>query len=122
MKNVLIIDDSATMRLFMKMFLKGLHGVRITEAMDGLDGLEKIGRERFDLIITDVNMPRLDGLGLIEELRGKRKLNVPIVILSTRGEEKHVERGISLGANSYITKPISGTMLANVVTRYVGIS
>ena len=122
MKNVLIIDDSATMRLFVKMFLKGLRGVRITEAIDGVDGLEKIGSSTFDLIITDVNMPRMDGLGLIEEIRSNRKLSVPIVILSTRGEEKYVERGITLGANGYITKPVSGALLTDVVSRYVGAS
>ena len=119
MKKILVVEDSSTMRLFIKMFLRSLHDVSITEATDGLDGLEKLGKESFDLVITDVNMPRLDGLQLIEKIRGKMVLKMPIIILTTRGEKENVDRGILLGANNYVTKPIVGPTLTNLVMDYI---
>ncbi len=119
MKKILIVEDSSTMRLFIKMFLRSLQEVSITEAIDGADGLEKIDRESFDLVITDINMPRLDGLQLIEKIRNRKGLKVPIIILTTKGEKEDVERGISLGANNYVTKPIVGPTLTNLVLDYL---
>lgn len=119
MKKILVVDDSSTMRLFIKMFLRSLHDVSITEATDGLDGLDKLNKESFDLVITDVNMPRLDGLQLIERIRGGLGLKMPIIILTTRGEQENVDRGISLGANNYVTKPIVGPTLTNLVMNYI---
>mgnify|MGYP001559741864 FL=1 len=122
MKKILVVEDSATMRLFIKMFLRSLHDVSITEATDGLDGLEKLGKESFDLVITDVNMPRLDGLQLIERIRGSLGLKMPIIILTTRGEKENIEKGISLGANNYVTKPIVGPTLTNLVMDYIQVA
>ncbi len=120
MKKILIVEDSATMRLFIRMFLRGLQEVTLTEARDGIDALEKINKENFDLIITDLNMPRLDGLQLIEKIRGLMGLKMPIIILTTRGEKTDVEKGLSLGADNYVTKPIIGPALTNLVMNYIG--
>ncbi|MFA4827720.1 MAG: response regulator [Thermodesulfovibrionales bacterium] len=122
MKKILVVEDSATMRLFIRMFLRSISDVRITEATDGQDGLEKLGKESFDLVITDVNMPRLDGLQLIERIRGSLGLKMPIIILTTRGEKENVEKGISLGANNYVTKPIVGPTLTNLVMDYIQVA
>lgn len=122
MKKILVVEDSSTMRLFIRMFLRSISDVSITEATDGQDGLEKLGKESFDLVITDVNMPRLDGLQLIERIRGSLGLKMPIIILTTRGEKENVEKGISLGANNYVTKPIVGPTLTNLVMDYIQVA
>ncbi len=119
MKKILVIEDSATMRLFIRMFLRAVHDVSITEATDGIDGLEKIGKEHFDLVITDINMPKLNGLQLIEKIREKMRLKTPIIILTTKGEEKDIEKGLSLGANGYVTKPIVGPAFTSVVMNHL---
>jgi DNA-binding response OmpR family regulator len=118
MKKILIADDSQTMRLYMKMFMKGLAGVRVTEASDGFDAIEKIKSEDFDLIITDINMPHMDGLQLIRAVRGLG-FSTPIIILTTRGDEADVEKGLSLGANDYMTKPVTGRRFTNTVMNFL---
>jgi two-component system chemotaxis response regulator CheY len=122
MKKILIVEDSGTMRLFIKMFLRGLQRVSITEAVDGLDALEKIDQDSFDLIITDINMPRLNGLQLIERVRRMMGLTMPIIILTTRGEEGEMERGLLLGADNYVTKPIVGPVLTSLVMNHLEIA
>jgi len=103
MKRVLIVEDSPTMRLFIKMFLRGVKDVSITEAVDGIDAIEKLNQNSFDLIITDINMPRLNGLELIEKIRGEMVSKIPIIILTTKGEESEIENGLLLGADNYVT-------------------
>ena len=119
MKKILLADDSETMRLFIRIFMRNLSDVRVTEAADGFDAIEKIRKEDFDLIITDINMPHMDGLQLIRSIRGMG-LATPIIVLSTRGEETEIEKGLSLGANDYMTKPISGHRFTSTVMTYIG--
>ncbi len=118
MKKILIADDSQTMRIYIKLFIKKLSGVGVAEASDGVDAIEKIRSEQFDLIITDINMPRMDGLQLIRSIRGMG-LDVPIIILTTRGEENDVEKGLSLGANDYVVKPITGHRLTTTIESFL---
>lgn len=118
MKRIIIAEDSTTMRLYLRMCLRKIHGVIVTESVDGLDAIEKIREEQFDLLITDLNMPNMGGLKLIEHVR-TMGLTVPIIILTTCGEEKDVARGLELGANDYVTKPITGPTLTNLVMNYV---
>lgn len=120
MKNILVVEDSETMRLFIKMFLRGLQKVSITEAVDGLDALEKLNQGNFDLIITDINMPRMNGLQLIERVRKTTGAKIPIIILTTRGDEADIERGLLLGADNYVTKPIVGPVLTSLVMNHLG--
>lgn len=119
MKKVLVVDDSATMRLFIKMFLKGIQNITVIEAADGLDGIEKMDHDDFDLVITDLNMPRLDGLKFIEQVRGVMKRKTPIIILTTKGEKEYVDRGILMGADNYLKKPIIGPVLTSMVNSYL---
>lgn len=121
MKKILVVEDSATVRLLLKMYLRSLREVTLSEACDGVEAMEKINEADYDLIITDINMPRMDGLQLIENIR-MTGLKTPILILTTRGEEGDREKGIRLGANNYITKPVIGPELANVVMDYVNVA
>ena len=104
---ILIIEDSPTMRQLISFALKRLQGVRIVEANDGVDGLKKLSADRFDLILTDINMPIMDGLKLVKRVRTDPvHKDVPIVIITTESAEEDRQRALSLGANAYITKPI----------------
>lgn len=118
MKSIIIAEDSKTMRLYLRMCLRKIHEVMVTESVDGLDAIEKIRNQHFDLLITDLNMPNMGGLKLIEHVRAMG-LTVPIIILTTCGEERDVERGLQLGANDYVTKPVTGPVLTNLVMNYV---
>ncbi len=104
---ILIIEDSPTMRQLISFALKRLQGVRIVEANDGVDGLKKLSADRFDLILTDINMPIMDGLKLVSLVRNDANYkNTPIVVITTEGAQEDRERALALGANDYITKPI----------------
>ncbi|GFE58176.1 response regulator [Geobacter sp. AOG1] len=113
--NVLIVEDSPTMRQLISFALKRLRGIRIVEASDGVDGLKKLSAEKFDLIFTDINMPIMDGLKLVSLVRndaGYRE--TPIVVITTEGAQEDRERALALGANDYITKPIQPTRILDV--------
>jgi two-component system chemotaxis response regulator CheY len=118
MKKIIIADDSATMRLLIRMCLRDVHGIDITESSDGLEAMEKIRNEHFDLLITDLNMPHMDGLKLIENVR-LMGLHMPIIILTTHGDETEIKKGLMLGANDYLTKPISGYRFNALIHNYV---
>jgi two-component system, chemotaxis family, chemotaxis protein CheY len=109
---VLIIEDSPTMRQLITFALKRLPGVRIFEANDGVDGLKKLSSDRFDLILTDINMPIMDGLKLVSLVRNDANYRTtPIVVITTEGAQEDRDRAMALGANDYITKPIQANRL-----------
>lgn len=113
--NVLIVEDSPTMRQLIAFALKRIRGVRIVEASDGVDGLKKLSSERFDLILTDINMPIMDGLKLVSLVRNDANYRtIPIVVITTEGAQEDRERALALGANDYITKPIQPTKILEV--------
>jgi len=113
--NVLIVEDSPTMRQLIAFALKRIRGVRIVEANDGVDGLKKLSAERFDLILTDINMPIMDGLKLVSLVRNDANYKtIPIVVITTEGAQEDRERALALGANDYITKPIQPTKILDV--------
>ena len=105
-KHILIVDDSKTIRNLVSFILKK-EGYKVTMAEDGLDGLEKLyAADDIDLVISDVNMPNMDGFTFIRTVREQEVYrNLPIVVLSTEGQEKDIKQGISLGANLYMVKP-----------------
>lgn len=117
-KHILIVDDSKTVRNLVAFILKK-EGFKVSMAEDGLDGLEKLyGMEGgVDLIISDINMPRMDGFTFIKTVREQEAYrNVPIVVLSTEGQEKDIQQGISLGANLYMVKPAQpDKMIKNIL-------
>lgn len=112
----LIVEDSPTMRQLLVFSLRRLKECRIVEAVDGVDALKKLTSERIDLVITDINMPMMDGLKLISLIRGNaRTKSVPIIIVTTEGAEEDRKRGLALGANAYIAKPIQPSDLLKAV-------
>ena len=107
-KRVLVVDDSETMRMFIFFHLiKLLPGVQLMEAVNGLDAIEKLNHQDVDLILTDMNMPELDGAGVIRAVRQVFKKDTPIILITTKGEHMDRERGLALGANGYLTKPLN---------------
>ena len=112
---VLIVEDSPTMRQLISFALKRLRGIRIIEANDGVDGLKKLSTEKFDHILTDINMPIMDGLKLVSLVRNDANYKAtPIVVITTEGAQEDRERALALGANDYITKPIQPNKILDV--------
>ena len=103
----LVVEDSPMMRQLLVFALQRVREVEVTEADDGVDGLRKLAGQRFDLVITDINMPIMDGLKLVKRIRSdETHKNVPIIIITTEGSTEDRQRALALGANAYITKPI----------------
>jgi two-component system chemotaxis response regulator CheY len=120
--NVLVVEDSPTMRQLIVFALKRIRGLKITEANDGVDGLKKISSDKFDLILTDINMPIMDGLKLVSLVRNDpAHKEVPIVIITTEGATEDKDRAMAIGANDYITKPIQTTKIIEVAKRLLNI-
>ncbi len=120
--NILIVEDSPTMRQLISFALKRIRGVRIVEAGDGVDGLKKVSAEKFDLIFTDINMPVMDGLKLISLVReDATHKGVPIVVITTEGAQEDRQRALALGANDYITKPIQPNRILEVAKQLLKI-
>lgn len=120
MKRILVVDDSVTMRQLIKMVLMKHVVCQVTEAQDGLDAIAKLKDGAFDLVVTDVNMPRMDGLGLVHSIREVLKLAVPVIIVTTKGAEADRDKGLQLGANAYLTKPINGAQVVRTVSELLG--
>ena len=111
------------MRQLIAFALKRIRGVRIVEASDWVDGLKKLSSERFDLILTDINMPIMDGLKLVSLVRNDSNYkSIPIVVITTEGAQEDRERALALGANDYITKPIQPTKILDVAKALLKIS
>ena len=120
--NILIVEDSPTMRQLISFALKRIRGVRIVEAGDGVDGLKKVSAEKFDMIFTDINMPVMDGLKLISLVReDAAHKGVPIVVITTEGAQEDRQRALALGANDYITKPIQPNRILEVAKQLLKI-
>ena len=115
-KSFLVVDDSGTMRQLIAMTLKKMGCTSITDAPNGRVGLEKLEAALPDIVLTDIDMPEMNGLEFIEQARS-RYGSLPIVILSTHGDEVTRDKGLMLGANDYLTKPLSGTKLMDVLER-----
>ena len=116
-KTILTVDDSATMRDLLMSTLSGL-GYRVVQAEDGVAALETLRDESPDVIITDVNMPRLDGLGLIEQIRSDTSINpTPILVLTTESDAAMKERARRAGATGWIVKPFDPQKLADILRR-----
>ena len=104
---ILVVEDSPTMRQLIVFALRSMEGLTIVEAVDGLDGLKKTKNEEFDSAIVDNNMPLMDGLKLISNIRqDEKKKNIPVVIISTESSPDTKKRAAALNVNAYITKPI----------------
>src|SRR5262249_5556579 len=115
-EHVLIVEDSPTMRALLVAALEGLaREIDVTEVASGFEALRRLPRERFDLIVTDVNMPDINGLELVSFVRrNPAYARVPLVIVSTEGSERDREKGMALGADAYLVKPFEPEQLQRV--------
>ena len=116
MKTVMIVDDSATVRQVLQMTLVQA-GYEVVEAIDGEDALRLFTENNVDMLVTDLNMPNLDGIGLIKEVRqNPRNRFMPIIMLTTESQPEQRQKGKTAGASGWITKPFRPEQLLSVVS------
>ncbi|MDH4231965.1 MAG: response regulator [Nitrospirota bacterium] len=119
-KNVLVVDDSALMRMLISMTIKkNIQGIAVTEAVNGADAITKMQDQDFDLILTDMVMPGMDGLQMVSAIRDSVSKTIPIVIITTKGEARERDLGLLHGADSYITKPVNAHELKETVLKFL---
>jgi len=115
-RRCLLVEDSPTMRQLIVFALKRVPDLEIVEASDGVDALKKLPDGTFDLILTDINMPIMDGLKLISLMKNNPLYrDIPVVVITTEGAKEDREQGMALGAMSYITKPVQTNNLLKIV-------
>ncbi|MET0964215.1 MAG: response regulator [Noviherbaspirillum sp.] len=119
-KTILAVDDSGSLRQMLVFTLKAA-GYQVVEAVDGRDGLEKAKQKHFDLVLTDQNMPNMDGLTLIHSLRALPSYGkVPILMLTTESSDDMKSKGRSAGATGWLVKPFDPNRLTEVVRKVLG--
>lgn len=119
-KTVLAVDDSASIRQMVSFTLKSA-GYDVVEAVDGMDGLEKAKTKSINLVLTDQNMPRMDGLTLIKNLRGiPQYASTPILMLTTESSDAMKSQGRAAGATGWLVKPFDPQKLIEVVRKVIG--
>lgn len=119
-KNILIVDDSTSIRQMVELTLKSA-GYTVTAAKDGQEALEQCQFKRYDFVLTDQNMPRMDGLTLIKNLRGMSAYDgVPIVVLTTEASDDMKSQGKAAGATGWMVKPFDPNKLLQVAKKVLG--
>ncbi len=116
MPRILIVEDSATMRSLLVSTLEELDvPVKVTEASSGFEALRYLPRESYDLVVTDINMPDINGLELVSFVKSNAKYrSIPLIIVSTEGSERDRDKGLGLGADAYMVKPFDPETLRQV--------
>lgn len=119
-KIILAVDDSASIRQMVGFTLRS-SGYEVVEAVDGMDALEKAGLQSFNLVLTDQNMPRMDGLTLVRSLRAQAQYrSTPILILTTESSDAMKAHGRAAGATGWMVKPFDPDKLVEVVRKVIG--
>lgn len=119
-KTILIAEDSPSVRKFITLALK-IKGYRVLAAQDGMEALEILPKEKIDLLITDLNMPNIDGFKLIRSIRENPEYkDIPIIILSSLAKDEDINAGLAAGANSYLIKPFNTKRIQYEVAKYIG--
>jgi two-component system chemotaxis response regulator CheY len=115
-QHILIVEDSATMRSLLASTLEDMDTpVKVTEACSGFEALRLLPRDNYDLIVTDINMPDINGLELVSFVKSNAKYrSIPLIIVSTEGSERDRDKGLGLGADAYIVKPFEPQDLRDV--------
>ncbi len=118
MARILIVEDSGTMRSLLVQALEDLDpDAKIDEAQNGFEALRMLPRERYDLILTDINMPDINGLELVSFVKGNPSYQtIPLVIVSTEGSDRDRAKGLQLGADGYLVKPFEREDLQRLVS------
>ncbi len=119
-KTIMTVDDSTSIRQVVCFTLKGA-GYEVIEAIDGQDALSKLKGTSINMIITDLNMPNLDGVGLIREVRAMQAYKfIPIIMLTTESQDSKKQEGKAAGATGWIVKPFKPEQLLGVVKKVLG--
>jgi len=119
MKSVLIVDDAATVRMYHRNMLEGA-GYSVSEAVNGVEALEKSLQTTFNLFVVDINMPKLDGYGFLRELRALDVAQAPAIMVSTEAEAQDHTKAFVAGANAYLVKPVRPEQLLTLVKLLIG--
>jgi two-component system chemotaxis response regulator CheY len=115
---ILVVEDSPTMRSLLASTIESVADVEIVETGTGFEALKLLPRHRFDLIITDINMPDINGLELVHFVKSSSDYRrIPLIIITTEGSSRDQERGLKLGADAYLVKPFRPEALQETVTR-----
>jgi two-component system chemotaxis response regulator CheY len=119
-KTILIVEDSATTRALIRAVIEELGEFETVEASSGFEALKMLPQQEYDLIITDINMPDINGLELINFVRNNPRYNhIPIIIVSTERSEEDKKRGMALGATAYVTKPFKSLELQEIIKKTI---
>jgi two-component system chemotaxis response regulator CheY len=118
-KRILIVDDAATVRMYHRGILEA-GGYAVTEAVNGIEALEKVLAEPFHAVLVDINMPKLDGYGFLRELRAQSLPQPPAIMISTESDDADATRAFESGANAYLRKPVRPAQLLAHVHVLVG--
>jgi two-component system chemotaxis response regulator CheY len=116
--HILIVEDSPTMRSLLTALLEELGGqIKITQAESGFEALRHLPREQYDLIVTDINMPDINGLELVSFVKSNSSYrDIPLIIVSTESSERDRDKGLDLGADAYLVKPFEPDELRDLVS------
>jgi two-component system chemotaxis response regulator CheY len=119
-KPILIAEDSAVTRAFLVSTLEEIDDFEIVEASTGFEALKQLPRKKFHLIITDINMPDINGLELINFVKNNVNYRgIPLIVVTTEGAERDRQKGLALGADEYLVKPIDPDRLQTVVRKHL---
>jgi two-component system chemotaxis response regulator CheY len=120
MKRVLVVDDSSTTRALIVSTIEEMEGFETIEAPNGFEALKCIPQQALDLIVTDINMPDINGLEIVHFVKHHPDYrSIPMIIVSTEGSDEDVKRGIDLGASAYVKKPFEPEHLKSTIRRLV---
>ncbi|MBI3594373.1 MAG: response regulator [Nitrospirae bacterium] len=115
-KKVLVVEDSSTMRSLIVTTVEDILGFEAVEVKNGIEALKALPTQSFDLIITDINMPNINGLEVVKFVKeNPRYKAIPMIIVSTEQGEKEIQKGLALGASEYVTKPFHPDNLKKVI-------
>jgi two-component system chemotaxis response regulator CheY len=120
MKRVLIVDDSATTRALIVATIEEMEGFETIEAPNGFEALKRLPQQRLDLIVTDINMPDINGLEIVHFVKHHPQYkSIPLIIVSTEGSEDDVKKGLELGASAYVKKPFEPDVLRSTIRQVI---
>jgi CheY-like chemotaxis protein len=120
-KKILLVDDSCTARLVNRMIFSQKSNYVLISAVDGKEAVERARDEKPDLILMDIVMPRMTGLEACRVLKKDQAThNIPVILLTTRGEEQYVQEGYASGCSDYLTKPVNDVELLDLLKAYLG--
>jgi two-component system chemotaxis response regulator CheY len=123
MPNILVVEDSPTMRQLISFAMRRIEKAKVIEATDGVDALKKLSENQVDIILADINMPVMDGLKLVSLVRSNPSYkDIPVIIITTEGAEEDRKKAMAIGANAYLPKPIQTQELIRLVKKYLEIN